>query len=68
MYERIMVPLDGARQAEAVLPIVEGLARRLFFEVALVWVVGVARLAYAEKERRATDSGAVEGELQAEAS
>jgi nucleotide-binding universal stress UspA family protein len=39
MYETILVPLDGSRRAEAILPHVEGLAERLGAELILLRVV-----------------------------
>jgi nucleotide-binding universal stress UspA family protein len=39
MYERILVPLDGSSQAEAVLPHAERLASSFDSEVLLLWVV-----------------------------
>lgn len=39
MYNRILVPLDGSKRAEAILPHVEDLARRYGAEVILLHVV-----------------------------
>ena len=39
MYSKILVPLDGSKLAEAVLPYVQELARRFDSEVALIQVV-----------------------------
>ncbi len=43
MFEKILVPLDGSELAEAILPVVEGLASCLGSEVILVQVVPVPR-------------------------
>ena len=63
----VVVPLDGSPLAEAVLPFVAELATRLFLEVALVRVVGLAALAYAGFERIPVEPVAIEREMQAEA-
>ena len=45
MYKRMLIPLDGSKTAEAVLPYARTLARRLGLEVELLGVVDVRALA-----------------------
>ena len=44
MYKTILVPLDGSKRAEAILPHVEELAQRYHAKVVFIRVVGVAPL------------------------
>jgi len=39
MYERVLVPLDGSRLAEGILPFILQIARPLDLEVVLIYVV-----------------------------
>ena len=43
MYKRILVPLDGSRKAEAILPHVEVLSANLGSEIILLQVIGIGR-------------------------
>ncbi len=50
MVKRILVPLDGSKLAEGVLPFVEGLAGQLHAELLLVEVVAVESEAWAKAQ------------------
>ncbi len=52
MYERILVPLDGSKVAEAVLPFVAWLARGLNARVTLLTVVDPSHLEVAGRSPR----------------
>jgi nucleotide-binding universal stress UspA family protein len=54
MYKRILVPLDGSKRAEAILPHVENLAQRYGAQVVLLQVVEVPRLIVTESMDLAT--------------
>jgi nucleotide-binding universal stress UspA family protein len=54
MYKRILVPLDGSKRAEAILPHVENLAQRYGAQVMLLQVVEVPRLIVTESMDLAT--------------
>jgi nucleotide-binding universal stress UspA family protein len=43
VYKRILVPLDGSRKAEAILPHVEALSVNLGSEIILLQVIGIGR-------------------------
>jgi nucleotide-binding universal stress UspA family protein len=54
MYKRILVPLDGSKRAEAILPHVENLAQRYGAQVVLLQVVEAPRLILTESMDLAT--------------
>ncbi len=60
MYDAILVPLDGSRRAEAILPHVEGVARAMGAKVQLLTVIEHRVFVDVEGIRAQIDAGDVE--------
>ncbi len=66
MYQRVLVPLDGSRVAEAILPFIEQIAGPLDMEVLLVRVVPLTSMDVAAMAKEAQGGEPILKELDAQ--